>query len=166
MPLYHVDPRKAHGRWYAAVERFARSRPGQLYARHVAPCVDAWLYRKTRGRYPFILGGPATAPLMTTGAKSGQPREHQVSYFHDEQNVIVIASNYGGPKHPHWYYNLKAHHQCELGGEKFVASEVTDPVDHAYLYGLAERVYAGWRDYRLKTEPIGRRIPVFRLRPG
>ncbi len=24
------------------------------------------------------------------------------------------ASNYGGPKHPQWYYNLKAHTECEL----------------------------------------------------
>ena len=26
-------------------------------------------------------------------------------------------------------------------------------------------VHAGWRDYHLKTDPIGRHIPVFRLKP-
>ena len=38
----------------------------------------------------------------------------------------MTASNYGGPKHPQWYYNLKAHPECELGGEKFVTTEITD----------------------------------------
>ena len=28
-----------------------------------------------------------------------------------------------------------------------------------------EQVYAGWSDYRVKTDPIGRHIPVFRLKP-
>ena len=38
---------------------------------------------------------------------------------------------------------------------------------YAVLEGfwLAEQVYAGWGDYRAKTDPIGRRIPVFRLKP-
>ncbi|TPG31649.1 nitroreductase/quinone reductase family protein [Mycolicibacterium hodleri] len=165
MPLPYADPRKKHGRWYAAMESFALSRPGQWYGHHLGPRIDPWLYRKTGGRYPSILGGVSTAPLMTTGAKSGQPREHQITYFHDGQEAIAIASNYGGPKHPQWSYNLKAHPDCELGDEKFVAREVTDPDDYAYLYGLAEHVYAGWSEYRLKTDPIGRRIPVFRLKP-
>ena len=46
-----------------------------------------------------------------------------------------------------------------------MATEVTDPDEYARLYGLAVQVYAGWGDYRLKTDPIGRRIPVFRLKP-
>ena len=62
-------------------------------------------------------------------------------------------------------YNLKAYPECELGGEKFLATEVTDPDEYARLYGLAVQAYAGWGDYRLKTDPIGRRIPVFRLKP-
>ena len=60
---------------------------------------------------------------------------------------------------------MKANPECEFGGDKFVASEVTDSDDYTYLYGLATTVYAGWGDYRLKTDPIGRRIPVFRLKP-
>lgn len=164
MPLRYVDPHKKHGRWYTALESFGRSRPGQWYAHHVGPRIDTWLYRATGGRWLSILGGVSTAPLMTTGAKSGQTRVHQITYFHDGPDPIVTASNYGGPKHPQWYYNLKANPECELGGEKFRATEVTDLDDYARVYGLAEQVYAGWSDYRLKTEPIGRHIPVFRLK--
>ena len=46
-----------------------------------------------------------------------------------------------------------------------MATEVTDPDEYARLYGLDVQVYAGWADYRLKTDVIGRRIPVFRLKP-
>jgi deazaflavin-dependent oxidoreductase (nitroreductase family) len=165
MPLRYVDPHKEHTRRYTAMESFSRSRPGQWVARRVASRIDPWLYRKTGGRYPSALGGPSTAPLMTTGAKSGQPREHQITYFHDGPDPIVTASNYGGPRNPQWYHNLKAHPECELGDDKFLATEITDPDEYARVYGLAERVYAGWGDYRVTTDRIGRHIPVFRLKP-
>jgi deazaflavin-dependent oxidoreductase (nitroreductase family) len=165
MPLRYVDPHKKHGGWYKVFESFIRSRAGEVSTRRLFSRIDPWLYRATGGRYPAMLGVLTTAPLMTTGAKSDQPRETQTNYFHDGSDVIVIASNYGGPKHPQWYFNLKAHPECALGDEKFLATEVTDPDDYKYLYGLATQVYAGWSDYRLKTDPIGRRIPVFRLTP-
>lgn len=165
MPLRYVDPHKEHSRWYKSFESFIRSRAGEFTTRRVFSRIDPWLYRATGGRYPAMLGVLTTAPLVTTGAKSGQRREHQINYFHDGSDPIVTASNYGGAKHPQWYFNLKAHPECELGGEKFLATEVTDPDDYERVYGLAEQVYAGWSDYRLKTEPIGRRIPVFRLKP-
>jgi hypothetical protein len=79
MPLHYADPHEKHSRWYTAVENFNRSRPGQFLARHFWPRIDPWLYRATGGRYPWILGMVSTAPLMTTGAKSGQPREHQIT---------------------------------------------------------------------------------------
>ena len=88
-----------------------------------------------------------------------------MTYFHDGSDPILIASNYGGTKHPHWYHNLKAHPQCEFGGEKFVATEVTDSDEHTRLFVLAEGVYAGYGDYRAKTAGVGRQIPIFRLKP-
>ena len=106
-----------------------------------------------------------SATLKSTGARSGQVREAQIAYFHDGPDVIVVASNYGGDKHPQWYHNLTAHPECELGGDAFRATEVTDPDEYARLYGLAERYYAGFADYRTKTAQAGRNIPVFRLTP-
>jgi deazaflavin-dependent oxidoreductase (nitroreductase family) len=163
MPLHHVDPHKKHGRWYKAMESFSRSRPGQFMARRVFPRIDPWLFRATGGRYPWILGGMSTAPLVSTGAKSGLLREHQLTYFHDEGDPILIASNYGGTKHPQWYYNLKANPQCEFGDEPFIATEVTEPDEHARLFALAEKVYTGYGDYREKTAAVGRTVPVIRL---
>jgi deazaflavin-dependent oxidoreductase (nitroreductase family) len=164
MPLHYVDPHREHGRRYRALEAFGRSRPGKLVARHLLFHIDPWLYRVSGGRYPWILGSAATAPLISTGAKSGQRRVNQLTYFHDGLDPILIASNTAKPTNPAWYHNLKAHPGCELGGEKFVASEVTDPEDYKRLYALAERVYAGYTDYRSTTAAMGRHIPVFRLK--
>jgi hypothetical protein len=80
-------------------------------------------------------------------------------------NVIEVASNFGGKEHPHWYYDLLAHPECQSGGEAFRAAEVTDPVEYARLYDRAERSYAGYIDYRVKTVVAGRRIPILRLTP-
>ena len=104
-----------------------------------------------------------TATLKSTGAKTGRPREVQITYFHDGQDPIVIASNFGGDKNPQWARNLTAHPECELGGDAFRATEVSDPEEYARLYGLAEQVYAGYGDYKAKTAAAGRHIPVFRL---
>ena len=112
------------------------------------------------------MGTIITAPLLATGAKSGEQREVQLTYFHDGSDVILLASNYGGSKHPQWYYNLKAHPECEFGGASFSASQVSDADEYERLYELAERIYAGYADYRAKTAPTGREIPIFRLKPS
>jgi deazaflavin-dependent oxidoreductase (nitroreductase family) len=165
MPLHYVDPHSTHGRRYQAFEGFGRSRPGQFVSRHVLFRIDPWLHRATGGRYPWILGSPATAPLTSTGAKSGQLRVRQLTYFHDGSDPILIASNSAKPNHPGWYYNLKARPECQLGGEGFVATEITDPNEYIRLYALAEQVYAGYGDYRVQTAHVGRQIPIFRLKP-
>lgn len=164
MPLRYVDPRRKRGRVYQVAENFGRSGAGQWFARHISTRLDPVLYRATGGRFTTSMGVVVNAPLVTIGAKSGQPREVQLTYFHDGLDPILIASNFGGQKHPGWYYNLKAHPECRFGGEDFVASEVTDPEEHAHLYALAEQIYAGYGDYISKTAPHGRRIPLVRLR--
>lgn len=165
MPLHYVDPHAEHDARYRALESFGRSRAGKFFSRNVLFHIDPWLYRVTAGRYPRIFGGASTAPLVSMGAKSGQPREHQLTYFHDGADPILIASNSGGVTHPHWYYNLKANPECRFGGDEFVASEVVDPDQYARIYALAEHVFGGYSEYRIKTAAVGRRIPVIRLEP-
>ena len=163
MPLRYVDPHRRRGPQYDKGVRFGRSPIGQFMARHIARRTDPILFRLTKGR--INMGPIVNAPLRTTGAKSGKPREVQLTYFHDGSDVILVASNFGQDKHPQWYHNLKANPDCTFGQEPFTAVEVTDPQERARLYGLAERVYAGYGDYREMTAATGREIPVFRLKP-
>lgn len=164
MPLRYVDPHRKRGAGYRVAGRFGRSAAGQWFARRVSTRLDPLLYRASGGRFTTSMGVVVNAPLVTVGAKSGQPREVQLTYFHDGSDPILIASNFGGTKHPAWYHNLKANPECRFGGEDFIASEVTDPGEHARLYALAQHVYAGYGDYLAKTASHGRRIPLFRLR--
>ncbi|MGE2730140.1 nitroreductase/quinone reductase family protein [Mycolicibacterium vaccae] len=163
MPLRYVDPHRRRGSKYQQGVRFGRSRVGQFLARHVARHTDPLLFRLSGGR--INMGPIINAPLVTTGAKSGKRRVTQLTYFHDGTDVVLIASNFGGDKHPQWYYNLKAHPDCEFGGERFTARQVTDPAEYARLFRLAERVYPGYADYRAKTDRSGREIPIFALAP-
>jgi deazaflavin-dependent oxidoreductase (nitroreductase family) len=104
-----------------------------------------------------------SAPLTTTGARTGQRRTVQIAYFHDGDDVIAIASNFGGERDPAWYRNLVAHPRCTLGGQPFTAREVTDEAEYHRLFAVAERYYGGYADYRARTALIGRRIPILRL---
>lgn len=163
MSLPYVDPNTEHGRIYRLSERLARSRIGRDYGLKIGHRVDPVLYRVTRGRYPSAMRTIPSAPLLTTGARTGRPREVQLTYFHDGPDPILIASNGGGAGHPHWYYNLKANPDCRFGDQWFTATEVIDLDDYARLYTLAEQVNAAYADYREVTAAMGRRIPLFRL---
>ena len=164
MPLHYVDPHKKHGRWYQSHGTFRPLARGTV---HGASCFASYRSRgciaSPEGATRGSSEGLSTAPLLCTGAKSGQPRVLQLTYFHDGPDPILVASNYGGAKHPQWYHNLKAHPECEFGDERFVATEVTDPDDYARLFGLAEQVYARLR--RLSRQDRAGRPQDSRLPP-
>jgi len=166
MPLPYADPTRKPSAVTRSIMKLFQTSFGQSFIKNVAAKTDPWLGRVSNGRLRWSLGLVPTATLKTTGAKSGLPRENQTGYFHDSADPIVIASNYGGPKDPMWARNLVAHPECELGGDAFHASEVTDPDEYARLYALAEQVYSGYSDYKAKTALIGRHIPIFRLTPA
>ena len=164
MPLDHVDPTVPKGALYRGYTRVLRTPPGRWFAINVATKVDPWLLKRTDGRLALGLVLPS-ALLETTGAKSGAPRECTVLYFHDGDDVILIASSYGRDAHPSWYHNLVAHPDCVLGGERFRASEVADPAEGERLWSLAANVYGGFADYRVRAAQTGRTIPQLRLTP-
>ena len=165
MALRYVDPSRPANMANRALMRFGRSRAGQLFARHVAARTDIWLGRVSSGRLNWGMFNVPSATLHTIGARSGEPRHVQIAYFHDNEDVVAIASNFGGANHPGWYYNLVAHPACTLGGEQFEAREVTDKAEYSRLYDVAERYYGGFADYRMRTELLGRTIPIMRLSP-
>ena len=135
----------------------------------IAADVDPLLHSLTRGRFGLRIPMPF-ASLTTTGAKTGQPRTNAVLYFHDGDDVILVASNYGTARHPGWYHNLKANPQAllERGGRagRYTASELTDERERERMFTLVNVIYPGFARYRVQTAAIGRRIPIMRLRPA
>ncbi|MEZ5097347.1 MAG: nitroreductase/quinone reductase family protein [Nocardioides sp.] len=164
MQLPRVDPLRPHGLATRALHLVGRSAVGRWYGIHVAARADAALLRRTGVGSDWSARSP-TATLATTGARSGLRRETPVVYFHDGDDVILVASSFGRDRHPGWYHNALAHPDVQLNGLPFRAAEVTDESEYERLYGLATRVYGGYADYRVRTATAGRRIPVLRLTP-
>ena len=134
-------------------------------AQHHADAFLHWLARSRVGAHlplPF-------ASMTTIGARSGQPRTTAVLYFNDGDDLILVASNFGGDRHPSWYYNLRANPSVSLvranHAGTYTATEVTDAAERERLLARSVRVHRGYADYMRRTARIGRRIPIIRLRP-
>lgn len=159
-----VDPLAPHGVVYRAVTGLLSTRFGRWLAMRFAARVDPTLMRLSGGRLSMGMALPSVN-LTTTGARSGQRRTCTVLYFSDGDDVILVASNFGQDRHPAWYFNLVAHPQatleCRGGGGTYRAREVADDAERARLFGLADRVYAGYADYRIRA--ADRAIPIMRL---
>ena len=139
---------------------------GPLLIRFAAD-LDPVAHRWTRGRFGGLVPMPFVS-MTTTGARSGQPRTSAVIYFNDGDDVILIASNYGGTRHPAWYHNLRANSTAHLErGSRtgdYIASEVSDDAERERLFALGHHIYPGFAQYRVTTARFGRRIPIMRLR--
>ena len=153
-------------RFHRLVRRSAASRPlARLYQR-IQPPIDRFVYRLTGGRATLSswLSGIEVSMLTTTGARTGRPRTLPVLALPDGKDVILIASNFGRPRHPSWYHNLRAdpHATIVTAGvrREFVARELSG-ADRAGWYARAEEIFPPFTRY---PRWAGRReIPVLRL---
>ncbi|MFZ0832788.1 MAG: nitroreductase family deazaflavin-dependent oxidoreductase [Mycobacterium sp.] len=151
--------------WWWMGGPIAASKTGLTVWRKVAAPIEAPLMKASRGRLKLNPAVPMVV-LTTTGAKSGERREVPLAYFTDVDDVILIASNYGGTRHPSWYHNLRANPTCELHrgplGGPFIAS-VAEGADRDRLDALAvdrlSRVFA----LHDKRSGDATTIPVMRL---
>jgi deazaflavin-dependent oxidoreductase (nitroreductase family) len=139
------------------------------FARNVLWHVDPWLLRRTGGRFSFGPGTP-TLLLETSGARTGQPREHAVIYFNDadgdDDSVIVVASKFGAPEHPSWFHNARANPDVPVNGLPYRATIVDDDAEVRRLWELADQVLPAYAVYRERAAETGRRIPILRLTPS
>lgn len=163
-----VDPQARSAAWKRVLASMVATKRGTAIHRAIAARLDAPIMRATRGRINLAFGGLPMVVLVSTGARSGQPRETPLGYFTDGDDVVLIASNYGGARHPAWYHNLVAHPECELRigehGGRFVAREATG-ADRDRLYALAIELYPGYANYATQTDGV-RTIRVLRLAPA
>ncbi len=146
-----------------AYSRFSMSLPdGWLRA---AGKLNVPIYRATRGRIFGRIGRAPVLLLTTTGRRSGEARTAPVLYLADGERLIVIGSNAGNERSPAWALNLRAHPDAtvEVGGERrSVRARVTDGEEREDLWRRMNEQYAGFDDYRLRTN---RDISVFVLEP-
>ena len=144
------DPGKPPPRW--ALKTMTRL--------HVA------LHRLSGGRRFNTLAGDDVCFVTMTGAKSGRQVTIPLMYVPHGEGVLLVASQGGAPKHPVWYYNLKADPDVEIRDETEVfpvrAREVPEGDERQRLWDIAVAAYPPYQEYQEKTTRL---IPVFITEP-
>ena len=158
---------KGPNRFQKLLHRFFMLRPVTAFFASRIHRLDKMILTLTRGKYTSaeILGWNIIQ-LTTIGAKTNQPRTMPLVGLFDGERIGLIASSFGREHSPGWYYNLKAHPECEVTFKskvrKYIARELEgDEYDH-YLR-LAVSIYAGYEKY--KERAAHRHIPVMLLEP-
>lgn len=154
--------------WYRANRRLAASKVGSKLYSQIAHHLDATALRWTNGRVApgALLTGVPIILLTTTGAKSGQPRTVPLLGTPDGDNLILVASNWGGKKHPAWYYNLQANPQAHIMRRNVTRPYVARQVfgdEYKACWQKAVAIYPGYNVYKTRTH--GREIPIMVLTP-
>lgn len=122
------------------------------------------LIRLTGGRIGGRMMNMPVLLLTTTGRKTGQQRTTPLTYFTDGDDIVVIASKGGAPRHPAWYLNLVANPKVEIAygttTETRTARTAT-PEEKARLWPVITGTFKGYEGYQQRTE---RDIPVVILK--
>jgi deazaflavin-dependent oxidoreductase (nitroreductase family) len=135
-----------------------------------APSPSSWVreqvetYERSGGQEANTLldtGMPVVIVTMR-GNKSGKVRKIALMRVEHDGEYVLVASMGGAPKHPVWYYNLKAHPDevaLQDGAEPFAVQvrEVTGD-ERVVWWERAVAAYPDYAGYQKRTE---RTIPVF-----
>jgi F420H(2)-dependent quinone reductase len=123
------------------------------------------LYRRTGGRVGGSFDGAPALLLHHVGRRSGEERVTPLIFLRDGEDLVVVASMGGIPKHPAWFHNLRAAPETvvELGRERReVRARVAGAEEKARLWPRLVDMYPAYAAYQRRTE---RDIPVVVLEP-
>ena len=137
----------------------------KVYSR-VGPVIDPKIRDLKDGRVMAAVYGFPILALHSTGAKSGQPRDSMLVYVRDGDDVMLIGTNFGQPKHPGWTANLLAHPDAavEIGPVRLaVHAEMVDAATWEQMFPRFVAVYPGYANYLGRREGLTPRM--FRLTP-
>ena len=122
------------------------------------------LYESSGGKEGLTLRDTGMPCIIVTnkGNRTGGIRKTPLMRAVDGNNYILVASQGGAPKHPVWYYNLKADPNVEIRDETEVfslrAREVPEGSERQRLWDIAVAAYPPYQEYQDKTDRL---IPVF-----
>ena len=147
------------------IHRFLMMAPVSAFMAKVLHRADAFMLRLTHNRHTFAeLVGLPIIQLTTIGAKTHQSRTKPLVGVIDNEKIALIASSFGREDNPGWYYNLKAHPECDVlfNGRigRYVAREMEGD-EYNHYWRLAVSYYAGYEKY--KERATHRHIPVMLL---
>ena len=105
--------------------------------------------------------------VTNTGNKTGAVRKTPLMKAVDGSNYILVASTGGAPKHPVWYFNLKANPSVKIQDGSDIydmnVKEITDSDERKRLWEIAVDAYPPYHEYQQKTTRV---IPIFLAEPA
>jgi len=153
------------GPYRKAVQAFAQTRLGAKMFLTVFPWIDKRVMPLTKGRVRIGIGMPIVL-LHCRGAKSGAPRVVPLLFTPRGEQVVIVASRGGEPKHPAWYHNVVANPdvEAEIDGERLpMHARIAEGPERDELWALVNDHYNGYAKYQTRTG--GRVIPIVVLEP-
>ncbi|MDC0035143.1 nitroreductase family deazaflavin-dependent oxidoreductase [Chloroflexi bacterium] len=127
------------------------------------------LYESSGGKEATTLRetGLPVIIVTNTGNKTGAVRKTPLMRAVDGSNYILIASTGGAPKHPVWYYNLRANPSVKIQDESDIydmtVREIVSSDERKKLWDIAVAAYPPYKEYQEKTDRV---IPVFLAEPS
>ena len=135
------------------------------------PSPERWVrdqveeYESSGGTRGTTLRGMPVIVLTTRGARSGRLRKTPLMRVEHEGRYAAVASLGGAPKHPVWYFNLRADPHVELQDgprrHDLLAREVAGE-ERERWWERAVAAYPDYADYQRRTDRV---IPVLVLEP-
>ena len=123
-------------------------------------------YMESGGTEGTDMQGKPIILLTTVGARTGKLRKTPLMRVEHNGEYALVASKGGAPKHPVWYYNLKAHPDEVLlqdGAEPFeVQVREISGDERKQWWERAVKAYPPYAEYQKRTS---RQIPVFLATP-
>ena len=125
-------------------------------------------YERSRGQRANTLPDTDLPVIIVTmrGNKTGKVRKTPLMRVQHEGDYALVASLGGAPKHPVWYYNLKAHPDevTIQDGPSPIEVRVREVAgdERAEWWARAVAAYPPYAEYQESTE---RQIPVFVASP-
>lgn len=129
--------------------------------------IDTFFLRLTNGKHTLSeIAGWNIVHVTTYGAKSGKEIKLILIAIAHEDTLALIASNFGRPHNPKWYYNLLKTPECKVqlnGVDQVCVAREAEGEEREKFWQLAVDHYAGYEKYKERAAP--RRIPVMLLEP-
>jgi deazaflavin-dependent oxidoreductase (nitroreductase family) len=151
-------------RFQRLVQSFASSRFGAWLTPKTLVPLDRWTTRLTHGRLslPLALAGLPVITLVTTGRKSGLPRQQHLLAIPYHDGLALIGTNFGQAVTPAWTLNLRANPTATVSYGGVTRNVIARPAtsdERTDILATAAMKFPGAAHYEQRLE--GRRpLPI------
>ena len=124
------------------------------------------IYRISGGKLANKMVNMEVLILHSIGRKTGKKRVIPITYFKENDDYILTASNGGAPKNPGWYHNLKNNPQTviEINNKTIpVTARQASPQEKERLWAKLITITDQYKKYKNRTN---RDIPMMILTPN